>query len=464
MPGTATSGPSYAAGAGSSRARGTADRARCRQSCRRGPRAPSLSSSPRHVVTLRAGVPARRAVALGHALARPGVRCAVGRGSSRPCAARRRSCPRCRVARPSGACVRRRVPARAAAARARPCARFGAALLCCTASWRDVAPAATAGVCVVGASARRRPVRARRSPCTPRDGSRRRASCAPALLRRRRRPAVLLARSGRAGAQLRPGSRRSGVVPAPTAPSSRRKLSIDSASARRDQRLPFGSRRSIATVSSLRDCTCHHSDVPLRAAPVAQRIASRGSTLITAPEVGERLAANGPAISWPSSITFSPRALGAPPSTTERDGTPLAQNYFARTFDNGNGIARQSPRDVRALIGVARSLPTSDRCCAEAGNAARLVVPSARSRKAHSLAHRANSSAINGDVPAAARPPDYYPLAAPLRHDFALARAVERGRVPSPQLRVPASRRSTTRQAGRILSRRGARLPSPGVG
>ena len=70
-----------------------------------------------------------------------------------------------------------------------------------------------------------------------------------------------------------------------------------------------GSFRSRASERLLRDCTCHQTEVPsfskrhLRSGSPMPG----GSILITsAPKSAKVLAANGPAISWPSSSTFRP--------------------------------------------------------------------------------------------------------------------------------------------------------------
>src|SRR4051812_36817040 len=67
--------------------------------------------------------------------------------------------------------------------------------------------------------------------------------------------------------------------------------------------------KSSAMLRLLRDCTCHHTEVPSliirqwrNGSPPAG-----GSTLITsAPKSPNVFAANGPAMSWPSSSTFRP--------------------------------------------------------------------------------------------------------------------------------------------------------------
>ncbi len=71
--------------------------------------------------------------------------------------------------------------------------------------------------------------------------------------------------------------------------------------------------RSSATERLLRDCTCHHTEVPSlsnrhwRSGSPPLPGSPGGSTLITsAPKSASVLAANGPAMSWPSSSTRSP--------------------------------------------------------------------------------------------------------------------------------------------------------------
>ena len=72
---------------------------------------------------------------------------------------------------------------------------------------------------------------------------------------------------------------------------------------------PSGLRRSRHTERLLRDCTCHHTEVPSRSMRHLRSGSPTpaGSILMTsAPNSASVLPAKGPAISWPSSSTLSP--------------------------------------------------------------------------------------------------------------------------------------------------------------
>ena len=107
---------------------------------------------------------------------------------------------------------------------------------------------------------------------------------------------------------------------------------------------PSSSRRSMAIERLLRDCTCHHTEVPSveNLAPVAQRIATRPalrSLITSAPKSPSVLAANGPAMSCPISTTRSPAGTHA-----FQHLLPFAFMVSGRPV---NPRSRQRPDDLR---------------------------------------------------------------------------------------------------------------------
>jgi hypothetical protein len=88
-----------------------------------------------------------------------------------------------------------------------------------------------------------------------------------------------------------------------------------------------GVRKSRARLRLFRDCTCHQTEVPSLSIRQTRSgsPAPGGSILITsAPKSARVLAANGPAISWPSSMTFRPDKADAGIGGAFAAGPPCA--------------------------------------------------------------------------------------------------------------------------------------------